>query len=154
MRVHSSVVIKRPIDVVFAYVADYRNDPAWRSEVREIRFLSEEPVAVGTHALETSVLLGRRVVTESVITAYEPNRRVEFDYVSGPFRVRGSRTFEPADGGTRVTSELEWRPASRLGRLIAPAMRPGYQRTLDRYLARLRTILEDSPTAGSPPISE
>ena len=142
MRVRSSVLIDRPIDAVFAYVADYRNDPEWRSEVREIRYVPDDRVGVGTHAIETSVLWGRRMVTESVITAYERNRRVDFVFISGPFRVRGSRTFELVDGATLVTSELEWHPTRRAARLIAPLMGRSYQRTLDRYLVRLRTVLE------------
>ena len=142
MRVRSSLLINRPIDAVFAYAADFRNDPEWRSEVRELRYLGE-PAGTGIHALETSVLWGRRVVTESVITEYEPNRKIAFDYVSGPFRVRGSRVFEAVDGATRLTSELEWRPTSRVARMIAPAMQRTYQRTLDSYLVRLRTLLED-----------
>lgn len=144
MRVESSIIIDRPIDAVFAYLADYRNDPAWRAEVRELRYLSDGAVGVGTHAMETSILWGRRVTTESVITAYEPNLRVDFDYVAGPFRVRGSRRFEAVEGGTRVTSELEWRPTSRVGRMVAPMMRRGYQRMLDRYLLRVRAILEEA----------
>jgi uncharacterized membrane protein len=142
VRVKSSVVINRPIGEVFAYAADYRHDPEWRAEVRELRYVSDGAVGPGTQVIETSVLWGRRVVTESVLTAYEPNCRVAFDYVSGPFRVRGSRTFEAVDGGTLVTSELEWYPSRRIARVIAPMMARSYQRTLDRYLARLGTILE------------
>lgn len=142
MHVQSSVVIARQIDEVFGFVADFRNDPEWRAEVRELRLVSGEP-GVGTHAIETSMLWGRRIVTETVITAYEPNRLVAFDYVSGPFRVDGRRTFEPAEGGTRVTVELEWNPASRVARLIEPAMARPYQRTIERYVDRLRTILEE-----------
>lgn len=145
MRVRSSTVISRPLDAVFAYVADYRNDPEWRSEVREMRYVPDHDIGLGTHVIETSVLLGRRVVTESVITAFEANRRVDFESVSGPFRVRGMRAVEPAGEGTRVTSELEWLPTSRLGRLIAPLMQRSYQRTLDRYVKRLCAVLEEAP---------
>jgi uncharacterized membrane protein len=142
MRVAASVVVRGPIAEVFAYVADFRNDPAWRSEVREMRYLSDGPPAVGTRVRETSVLWGRRVVTESVLTVFEPGRRVAFAAVSGPFRVSGSRSFEPVAGGTRVTSVLEWHPTSRLARLVAPAMGRTYQRTIERYVARLPAILE------------
>lgn len=142
MRVRSSVVIDRPIEAVFAYVADYRNDPAWRTEVREMRYVPEDRIGAGSHVIETSILFGRRVVTESVLTAYEPNRRVDFESVSGPFRVRGSRTFEPVGDGTRVTSQLEWLPTSRVARLVAPLMGRSYQRRIDQYSDRLRTVLE------------
>ena len=145
MRVRSSVVVDQPVDVVFAYVADYRNDPMWRPEVTEMRYLTDEPIGVGIHALETSVLWGRRVVTESFVSRYEPNRGFDWDYVSGPYRVRGSRTFESVEGRTRVTSELEWNPSSRVARLVAPTMGRGYRRMLDRNLERLRAILEERP---------
>jgi uncharacterized membrane protein len=146
MRVRSSTVINRPLDAVFAYIADYRNDPEWRSEVREMRYVPEGDIGLGTHVIETSVLLGRRVVTESVITAFEANRRVDFEAISGPFRVRGMRAVEAAGDATRVTSELEWLPTSRFWRLIAPMMERSYQRTLDRYVMRLRTVLEARDT--------
>jgi uncharacterized membrane protein len=144
MRVRSSILVNRPVDAVFAYVADYRNDPEWRSEVREMRYVPEDGIGAGAHVIETSVLWGRRVVTESVITAFEVNRRVDFESISGPFRVRGMRAVEAVGDATRMTSELEWIPTSRVGQLVAPLMERSYQRTLDRYLMRLRTILEDA----------
>ncbi len=142
MRVRASVDIARPTDEVFSYVADYRNDPAWRAEVRDMRILSDGPSGVGSRVRETAVLWGGRVVTESVISAHEPNRRVAFEAIAGPFRVGGSRTLEPVEGGTRLTYELEWRPRSRAARLIAPAMGRSFQRTLDGNVERLRTIIE------------
>ena len=107
-----------------------------------MRYVPEDRIGAGSHVIETSILFGRRVVTESVLTAYEPNRRVDFESVSGPFRVRGSRTFEPVGDGTRVTSQLEWLPTSRVARLVAPLMGRSYQRRIDQYSDRLRTVLE------------
>lgn len=144
MLVRSSVIVNRPVGEVFAYVADYRNDPRWRTEVREMRYTPDNNVGAGAHVTETSALFGRRVVTESLITAYEPNRRVDFESISGPYRVRGSRIFEPVDGGTRVTCELEWLPSRRAAKLIAPLMGRSYQRSMDRYAERLRAILEEA----------
>ena len=102
-RIESSVVINRHIEEVFTYAADYRKDPSWRGEVRELRYLSDGPVGVGMRQLETSRLFGRTVVTESRISVHEPGREASFEYVSGPYRVRGSRWFEAVDGGTRFT---------------------------------------------------
>jgi len=149
MRVRSSIVVNRPVGAVFRYLADYRNDPEWRSEVREMRYVPEGSVGVGTHVIETSVLWGRRVVTESVITAFEANRRIDFESVSGPFRVRGMRAVEADGDATRMTSELEWLPTSRVARMIAPLMERSYQRTLDRYLTRLRAVLETRQSTDS-----
>ncbi|HET9347218.1 MAG TPA: SRPBCC family protein [Candidatus Limnocylindrales bacterium] len=142
IRVRASVWIERPIEAVFAYAADYRNDPEWRSEVRDMRYVSDDPVGVGTREIETVVVWGRRVVTETEITAYEPNRLVSFGYVSGPIRVRGSRTFETVEGGTRFTFALESQATGLLDRLISPITGFLYQRQLDGSVGRMRTILE------------
>jgi len=148
------VWIDRPIEAVFAYGADYRNDPEWRSEVSEMRYISGDPVGVGTHEIETVVLWGRRVVTETEITAFEPNSRVSFDYVSGPFRVRGSRSFERLERGTRFTFDLESRAIGRLDRLLAPLMGPVYQRQLDGSVDHMKAILEAGDAGRSEPVAE
>jgi hypothetical protein len=97
---------------------------------------------------------GRRVVTETQITAYEPNSRVSFDYISGPFRVRGTRSFEPVERGTRFTFDLESQAVGRLDRLLAPLMGPVYQRQLNGSVARIRAILEAGDAGGSEPVAE
>jgi Polyketide cyclase / dehydrase and lipid transport len=138
-------MIDRPVEAVFAYAADCRNDPEWRSEVRESRYVSDGPVGVGTHEIETAVLWGRRIVTETEITEYDANSVLSFDYVSGPFRVRGSRSFEAVEGGTLFTYTLESEAIGVLDRLITRVTGPiFYQRLLDGYVARMRTILESN----------
>ena len=148
------MLIDRPIETVFAYAADYRNDPQWRSEVSEMRYVSDGPVGVGTREIETAVLWRWRVVTETEITAYEPTSRVSFDYVSGPFRVRGSRWFERVERGTRFTFDLELQAMGRLDRLLAPLMGPVYQRQLKASLARLKAIIEGGEDGASEPVTE
>src|SRR3954470_22159318 len=43
-----SAVIDRPIDAVFAFLADGTNDPKFSPRVQEIRKTSEGPIGVGT----------------------------------------------------------------------------------------------------------
>ena len=145
--IRASVVIRRPVEDVFAFAADFRNDRAWRGDVRELHYLSDGPIGVGMHELETSRLFGRSVVTETRISVYEPNREVAFEYVSGPYRVRGSRYFEPVDGGTRLTFTLESQAGSRLEGLLDPVLAFLYQRMVNGYVLRLKTILESSAAA-------
>lgn len=146
------MLIERAVEAVFAYAADYRNDPEWRSEVKEMRYLSDDPVGVGTHEIETAVVWGRRVVTETVITAHEPNSRVSFDYVSGPYRIRGSRSFEPVERATLFTFALESEAIGLLDRLLSPMLGRLYQRQLDGSVARMRTILETTDRGAAEPV--
>ena len=45
---NGSAVIERPIDAVFAFLADGTNDPKFSPRVQEIRKATDGPIAVGT----------------------------------------------------------------------------------------------------------
>ena len=55
------------------------------------------------------MLAGRRVVTESVVDAYEPPHRFSFAHLSGPMPVSGEYVVEAAGGGARLTYTLRVR---------------------------------------------
>jgi uncharacterized membrane protein len=44
----NSITIDRPVDEVFAYVADVANDPAWHTDVVEGRKVSDGPIGIGS----------------------------------------------------------------------------------------------------------
>ncbi len=89
------------------------------------------------------MLWGRRIVTETRITEYEANTLLSFDYVSGPFRVRGSRSFESVERGTLFTYTLESEAIGLRDRLLVGMTGTFfYRRLLEGYVARMKTILE------------
>lgn len=53
-----SVVINAPVEQVFAFAADFENDPRWRSEVQRMLYTTGRPVGVGARAVETARMLG------------------------------------------------------------------------------------------------
>ena len=147
-RVQSSIVIDRPVAEVFAFAADYRNDSRWRAGVQEVRYLSDEPVGVGIRQVETLAWMGRPVVTESMVSAYDPDREVAFESISGPYRVRGSRTFEAIDDRTRFTFALETEPVGFVQRLAMPALGLMYRRQVAGDLRRLKAAVEGRSASG------
>lgn len=48
VKFEESVVIERPLEQVFAFVSDPRNDTEWSEEIAEVRQTSEGPLGVGT----------------------------------------------------------------------------------------------------------
>ena len=62
----SSVVIARPVEEVFAFVTDARNNPQWQasSGLRRTEQIPEEPVGVGTRITEVWRFMG--IESESV----------------------------------------------------------------------------------------
>ena len=143
-----SVVIAAPVEKVFAFAADFENDPRWRTEVQEMHYTSGRPVGVGTQAVETARVLGLRLETTTVTTDYEKNRRVTAKSVSGPVPIVASRDFEAVPSGTRFTYTLEGDTSSvLLFRLIRPILTRWYQKRIESYLRTLKRILETEPAA-------
>ena len=118
-----SVVIDRPIDEVFAYVADTTNDPTWHTTVVEGRRITSEPVGLGTtfegiydskkHTLETPASPANFQRVRAVITEFVPSAalRLQVEFTEPP-RGIGARIlgrsfdltfrFEISGDGTRV----------------------------------------------------
>ena len=60
IRIEQSVEIERPLEEVFAYVADPRNDEQWTPAVEETRKTSEGPLGADTTFEAAFRLLGQR----------------------------------------------------------------------------------------------
>ena len=85
--------------------------------------------------------MGRRIAADYEITAFEPNRRIEFQAVAGPVRPHGRYDFDAVDGGTRLTFSLD----ARLAGLRKLLMGSAVQKTMDtevKTLDNLKRVLE------------
>jgi len=103
----NSVIIRRPISEVFAFVADGENASKWRSEhLLDIAHVSG--TGVGTvYRQGVKGPGGRRIGADYELTAYEPNRRLAFKTIAGPVRPNGEFLFEETSDGTKVTLSLD-----------------------------------------------
>jgi uncharacterized protein YndB with AHSA1/START domain len=141
--VERSARIARPPSEVFAYVADPRNDPAWRSAVRDVR-LPPGPLAAGARyeLVEEVPPMGRKVY-EQEVREYVPGRRFVVATVAGPLLHPTQRyTFEPeGEGATRLRVEMEVRGVGAF-RLLEPLLRGPVRQRVEEYLEKLRGVLE------------
>lgn len=135
------VEIARSASDVFEYVADYENDPAWRSGVTELRWTSPAPIQVGRTTREVMRVLGRNVITEGRVSAHDPGRRTDFASVSGPFPVTGYRLVEGNGDKTTLTFHLTAQ-LPRPYRPIASLIAFRFRRRTRRDLQRLKQVLE------------
>jgi uncharacterized protein YndB with AHSA1/START domain len=130
-----SVTIQRPIEAVFAFIADGEQCPRWRSGVLDIKRTAGE--GVGTkYAQGVRGPVGRRIAADYEITTYEPNRRIEFQTTAGPVRPHGRYDFEALDGGTRLTFTLE----AQLTGLRQVLMGSMVQRTMDAEVEAIDNV--------------
>ncbi len=99
-----SVVIERPSEEVFAFVANRENDALWAPVVTETHKTSEGPLVIGTTYEQSGRFLGRNLEMLFEVTEYEPNRKVGLRLItSGPLRATSLCGVKAVSGGTRVT---------------------------------------------------
>jgi hypothetical protein len=73
--IQRSISIERPQSTVFDHVSDFERTAEWRDEVIESTQSPSGPMMPSTHLRETARVLGRRVVTDSVVDVVEPGHR-------------------------------------------------------------------------------
>jgi uncharacterized protein YndB with AHSA1/START domain len=138
-----SVTIARPVDAVFAYLTDGEKCPQWRSGVLDIKRVTGDGGLGTRYRQGVKGPMGRRIAADYEVTAYEPNRRIEFQAVAGPARPHGRYDLAPDDGGTRVSFALD----AQLSGLRKLLMGAAVQRTMDaevKALDQLKQVLEAS----------
>jgi carbon monoxide dehydrogenase subunit G len=134
-RSEASIEIARPADEVFPWLLDAEKRLQWVSGL-----VSSEPRGDGSFR-ETMEQAGRRVDVTSSIVALEEPHRLEVRSEGRGVTAHLEHRLDPSGGSTRLTSSLDL----RLGGLLrfAGGVAAGQaQRSLDRSLVRLKTLLE------------
>ena len=135
-----SIVINRPIDEVFALLTDEENNVKWLSGTVEAEKTSPGPIRVGTTYRMIKTAFGRRIEGEAEVVEYEPNRKYATRNVSG-IHIETQRTFEPVEGGTRVTFAVKADLAG-LFQLAEPLVASIGKRRLESDVADLKELVE------------
>lgn len=143
--IRRSVVVERPQSAVFAYVSDFGRAPEWREEVVEATQTPPGPMVPGTRLRETARVMGRPVVTDSVVDTVDPGHRFTFRHVAGPLPVSGAWAVT-AEGEHRSRVDYELRIELRgWWALLAPVVRASGPKQTARSLGTLRARLERAP---------
>lgn len=130
----NEIVIERPVEEVWGFLADAENDTRWRDGVLDIEHVSGSGVGA-RYRQGVKGPGGRRVNADIEITDFEPNKLIGFRATSGPVQPRGRYELAAADGGTRVTFALE-AAVHGLKRLLAPMV----QKTMTSEVAALENL--------------
>jgi len=145
MKVERKVSIERPPAAVFGYISDIRNDPAWHTDVLEVRS-STDTVGVGTVfdvKLKPSMGVSQGTMT---VSRFEPGRLVEFRGQIGKMTPTVTNICEPAGQGTMVTRRVEMSPPGIMA-LMSPLIAGRIGKANDGFLANLKRVMEGSPTS-------
>jgi uncharacterized membrane protein len=147
--ISDSVVIARPVDVVFAFVADHENLPAWTVGVKQSQRLTAGPPAAGARYRVVGTMLGRPVESSYQLTALEPDHGVAATMTSPMFGFCEQYRFESDQDGTRVRMSAAVEPRG-VFRLLAPIMTAGVRRQVRADHRRLKAVLERPAPVSDP----
>src|SRR5438094_3355771 len=106
-RIERSIVIDRPVEVVFEFVQDPTNDVRWQTSIVESRVLTPGPIGIGTRLAQVRRFLGIRFETAFEVTAFDPYRSSSVRTVAGPIPATGSYLFDALGPSTRLTGIVE-----------------------------------------------
>lgn len=134
-------VIERPVDEVAAYAGDPGNAPAWYVNIRSVEWRTPPPVAVGSRLDFVAMFLGRRLSYTYEVVDLVAGERLVMQTAQGPFPMRTTYTWQPSDGGTRMTLRNVGEPAG-FSRFVAPVIETAMRRATRKDLAALKRILE------------
>ena len=145
--VRAEVVIERTLDEVAAFACDPDNATLWYENIKEVRWETARPVAVGSQLTFVAQFLGRRLAYTYEVRELVPGERLVMSTVQGPFPMETTYTFAATESGaTRMTLGNRGEP-SGFSKLAAPMLAYAMRRANEKDLARLKAILEehDSP---------
>ena len=139
--VDATVLVRRPAQEVFAFLADFRHDLQWRSQLVGVERTSAQGGLGGTWR-QMAWAGPRRVTSEYAVTVYQPPHRLSFRSTAGPADVAGDYQLQPDGDSTRVAFTASFQPRGLL-RTLEPALDPLVRLGARADLRRLATVLQD-----------
>jgi uncharacterized protein YndB with AHSA1/START domain len=144
-RFEATVLIERPIEEVFAFLADGENDPKFSPRVLEMAKTTDGPPGVGTVYASTVKDAGMKTKREFRLTEFVPPDRIRWAEVSKNLVTapEGGYDLEREGSGTRLTvyNVLEGHGP---GKLIAPLALRSARKGADDFGKAIKRAVEAS----------
>ncbi|MFF3756977.1 SRPBCC family protein [Streptomyces sp. NPDC002185] len=139
------VEVDRPVEEVFAYLADGRNDPEFSPRVLEITKTPDGPTAAGTVFRSTVKDAGMKTSREFRVTSLDAPRAIRWSEQSkNLITAEGGYDLEALPGGrtrVRIFNLLEGHGLGRL--LLGPALRAA-RKDAPAFGRRIKAAVERS----------
>ncbi len=139
MKLRKTVVVERPLTAVFDYLSDFTTTTEWDpGTVTTVR--KDGDGGVGTTYLNTSQFLGRQTELTYVVRERVERQLIRLRGENKTLTAVDTMTFKAVPTGTEVTyaAEFTFKGAARL---VAPLLRPAFERRGNQAAAGLRQAL-------------
>lgn len=143
-RFEATVVIDRPIEEVFAFLADGENDPKFSPRVQEITKRTDGPPGVGTVYASTVKDAGMTTKREFELTEFAAPTRIRWaerskNIVTAP---EGGYDLAPEGDGTRLTVYNVLQGNGLVGKLVGPLALRAARKGADDFARAIKAAVE------------
>lgn len=142
-RFEGTVVIDRPLEEVFDFLAAGVNDPQFGPRVQHIEKTTDGPTGVGTTFVSTVKDAGMTTERRFELTAFEAPRKIRWAERSHNLvtATEGGYDLEPAGTGTKLTvfNVLE---GHGVGKLLAPLALRAARKDAPDFAQRIKVAVE------------
>jgi uncharacterized protein YndB with AHSA1/START domain len=142
----ATTTINRPIEEVFAFLADGTNDKKFSPRVQEIEQTTDGPVGVGTLFKSTVKDAGMKSSREFELTEFEQPTKIRWSERSKNSITVPTGGYDLAaagDGATQVTIFNEFE-GHGFGKLLLPLATRAAKKDADAFAARIKAAVEAS----------
>jgi uncharacterized protein YndB with AHSA1/START domain len=146
-KIEGEIVIGRPMEEVFDFVADQSNEPQYNPQMVRAEKITPGPVGTGTTFRSAVASMGRTAEMLIEYTGYDRPRRLASTTTMQQADISYTLTFEPAGTGTRMRWSGQVQP-KRAFRLLGPLITWIGRRQERRIWTSLKRYLEN--TAARP----
>jgi len=139
MKLLKTVVVEKPLDVVFGYLSEFTTTTDWDpGTVTTVRRHGNG--RVGTTYLNTSTFLGRATQLTYIVREFIPGKRIRLRGENKTVIAVDTMTFRPMGSGTEVAYTADF-TLKGLPRFVAPLLKPAFEHLGNQAEAGLRKAL-------------
>jgi carbon monoxide dehydrogenase subunit G len=149
-RIEGEILIDRPVDVVFDYVADQSNEPRYNPQMVRAEKITAGPVRKGTQFRSAVASRGRTAEMLIECTGYDRPALFATTTTMAQADISYTLRFEPVAAGTRMRWSGQVRPKGAV-RLLGPVITWMGIRQEQRIWTSLKKHLEAAPAAPAGP---
>jgi len=77
MKFENSVIISQPVEQVFEFVTNVRNNTKWQTDILELEMTSENHFGIGATYRCLNRFMGKHIESEGVITDKKGHAKIE-----------------------------------------------------------------------------
>lgn len=136
-----TILIRQPVEAVFAYLCKVENWPEWNGFISEGYQLQPGPIRVGMTIRVISKLWGRRLEQTLLITDFIPGEYIEAHTYNSSLKVKNQFFFNEQDGQTSLTF-ITNSNISQIFRFARPVIASVSRHAQEIQFNRLKTTLE------------